>query len=81
MASVIRSGAGPPLLALNLMPKSPCGPPLLWLADRISPPKAWCLRITHDAAGVDRMPPWPTITRAKPLAAAMRITSCAAGRL
>ena len=38
MASVTFSGAGPPLPILYLMPKSPSGPPGLWLADRISPP-------------------------------------------
>ena len=31
-ASVIFSGAGPPLPALYFMPKSPCGPAGLWLA-------------------------------------------------
>jgi hypothetical protein len=47
------------------------GPPGLWLADRMMPPKALCLRMTWLAAGVDRMPPCPTITRPKPLAAAI----------
>ena len=39
------------------------GPPGLWLAERMIPPKAPCLRITQEAAGVERMPPRPTITR------------------
>ena len=72
-ARVRLSGAGPPLAALNLMPKSPSGPPGLWLADSTSPPMAPRLRMRLEAAGVDRMPPWPTTTFAKPLAAAMRI--------
>ena len=59
------SGAGPPLAALNLMPKSPSGPPGLWLADSTSPPMAPRLRMRLEAAGVDRMPPWPTTTFAK----------------
>jgi hypothetical protein len=71
MASVTFSGAGPPLPVLYLMPKSPSGPPGLWLAERISPPQVPCLRITQDAAGVDRMPPCPTSTLPMPLAAAM----------
>ena len=61
IASVIFSGAGPPLPILYLMPKSSCGPPGLWLADRISPPNALYLRMTCEAAGVDRMPPCPTM--------------------
>ena len=75
------SAAGPPLAPLNLMPKSPSGPPGLWLADRMSPPKAPCWRITQLAAGVDRMPPCPTSTRPKPFAAAMRMTVWMACRL
>jgi hypothetical protein len=40
---------------------------------KISPPTGWgWRRMTHDAAGVDRMPWCPTSTLAKPLAAAMR---------
>ena len=35
------------------------------------PPKALCLRMTQEAAGVDRMPPCPTSARPKPLAAAI----------
>ena len=63
--------------ALYLMPKSPSGPPGLWLADRMMPPKARCLRITTLAAGGDSRPSRPTSTRPKPLAAAMRrITMC-----
>jgi hypothetical protein len=40
IASVIFSGAGPPLPILYLMPKSSVGPPGLWLAERMMPPKA-----------------------------------------
>ncbi len=39
IASVIFSGAGPPLAVLYLMPKSSVGPAGLWLADKIMPPK------------------------------------------
>ena len=67
----MRSGAGPPLPMLYLMPKSSVGPPGLWLAERMMPPKARCLRMTLEAAGVERMPPRPTSTRPKPLAAAI----------
>jgi hypothetical protein len=70
-ASVTFSGAGPPFPVLYLMPKSSSGPPGLWLAERMMPPKARCLRMTHDIAGVDRMPPCPTSARPKPLAAAI----------
>ncbi len=35
------------------------------------PPKARYLRMTLEAAGVERMPPCPTSTRPKPLAAAI----------
>lgn len=52
----------PPLEMLYLMPKSPLGPPGLWLAVRIIPPTAFILRITQETAGVDMMPFWP-ITR------------------
>jgi hypothetical protein len=38
IASVTFSGAGPPLEQLNLIPKSPLGPPGLCEADRIIPP-------------------------------------------
>jgi hypothetical protein len=71
-ASVSFSGAGPPLAALNLIPKSPSGPPGLWLADRMIAPNALRLRTTQLAAGVERMPRRPTRTRATPFAAAMR---------
>ena len=74
------SGAGPPLPALYLMPKSPSGPPGLWLAERMMPP-APCSRIRCDAAGVDSKPPCPTITRVMPLAAAMRMMIWIASRL
>lgn len=40
MASVIDSGAGPPLEQLYLIPKSLSGPPGLWLAVRIMPARA-----------------------------------------
>lgn len=40
IASVIFSGARPPLPMLYLMPKSSVGPPGLWLADKMMPPKA-----------------------------------------
>ena len=38
IASVIASGAGPPLPMLYLMPKSPSGPPGLCEADSMIPP-------------------------------------------
>jgi hypothetical protein len=72
MASVIDSGVGPPLAPLIFTPKSPSGPPGLWLAERITPPIAWCWRIRLEAAGVERMPPVVVISRATPWAAAMR---------
>ncbi|MCY1382195.1 hypothetical protein D9M69_701890 [compost metagenome] len=53
----------------------------MWLADRISPPKALRLRIRLEAAGVDRMPPCPTTTRPKPLATAMAMTFWITSRL
>ena len=81
IASVIASGAGPPLPMLYLMPKSPCGPPGLCEAERISPPKAFRARITQEAAGVDSRPPCPTSTRPNPLAAAMRRMTWIASRL
>ena len=46
----------PPLEMLYLMPKSPLGPPGLWLAVRIMPPTAFILRITQETDGVDMMP-------------------------
>ena len=53
IASVIFSGAGPPFPILYLMPKSSCGPPGLWLAERMIPPNALYLRMMWEAAGVD----------------------------
>ena len=63
MASVTCSGAGSPFEALNFTPKSPSAPPGLWLAESMIPPQTPYLRMTHEAAGVDRMPPRPTMTR------------------
>jgi len=68
---VTLSGAGPPLDVLNLMPKSSSGPPGLWLADRMMPPSVSFSRIRCEAAGVDKRPFCPTITRAAPFAAAI----------
>ena len=68
MASVTFSGAGPPLAVLNLMPKSPFGPPGLWLAERMMPPAVAFLRMRLEAAGVESRPPRPTMTRAEPVA-------------
>ena len=45
------------------------------------PPSAFRSRITHDAAGVDRMPPRPTSTRPTPFAAAILRTIWIASRL
>ncbi len=81
IADVTCSGAGPPFARLYLTPKSPLGPPGLWLADRMIPPFALRSRITHDAAGVDRMPPRPTSTRPTPFAAAILSTIWIASRL
>ncbi len=81
IASVTGSGAGPPLRPLNLMPKSPSGPPGLWLADRTTPPIAPYLRITQEAAGVESRPPRPTRMREKPLAAAIFTVVCTTSRL
>jgi hypothetical protein len=81
MASVTFSGAGPPLPILYLMPKSSVGPPGLWLADSTMPPKALYLRMTLEAAGVDRMPPRPTRMRPKPLAAAILMAIWMTSRL
>ena len=81
IASVTLSGAGPPLAVLNLIPKSPSGPPGLWLADRMMPPIAPCLRMTQEAAGVESSPPRPTSTRPKPLAAAIFRAVCTTARL
>ena len=80
-ASVNASGAGPPLSMLYLTPKSPSGPPGLWLAERMKPPAAPRSRITALAAGVLRIPSRPTSTRATPLAAHMRRMVWIASRL
>jgi len=53
----------------------------LWLAERMMPPKVWYFRMTQEAAGVDRMPPQPTMTLPKPLAAAIFKMICSASRL
>ncbi len=45
------------------------------------PPNVPYLRMMLEAAGVDSSPPLPTITRPKPLAAAMRIAISMASRL
>ena len=52
-ASVKEAGVGPPLAPLTFTPKSPFGPPGLWLADRTIPPVAWRCRIRLEAAGVE----------------------------
>jgi hypothetical protein len=78
IAPVTASGAGPPLATLYFIPKSPSGPPGLWLADRMIPPSAPRWRIRFEAAGVDKSPPCPTITRAAPLAAAIFRMICTA---
>jgi hypothetical protein len=44
---------------LYLIPKSSVGPPGLWLADRMIPPKAPFLRMTWLAAGVESSPRGP----------------------
>lgn len=71
--SVIPSGAGPPLLTLNLMPKSAFGPPGLWLAVKRMPPSTLRLRMRLLTAGVDRMPFCPTMRCLTPLPAAIRM--------
>ena len=50
---------------LYLMPKSSSRPPGLWLAERTRPPSAPRRRMTAETAGVERMPPRPTSTRAE----------------
>lgn len=47
----------------HLIPKSSFGPPGLWLAVRINPPRHFFLRINAETAGVERIPLVPTITR------------------
>ncbi|KAJ3532467.1 hypothetical protein NM688_g7420 [Phlebia brevispora] len=59
---------GPPFDTLYLIPKSALGPPGLWLAVRRIPPYALYLRITFDAAGVERIPLCPMMNLATPLA-------------
>ena len=81
IASVTFSGAGPPLGVLNLMPKSPSGPPGLWLAERMMPPAVPFLRMRWEAAGVESSPPWPTMTFARPLPAAIFSARWMASRL
>jgi hypothetical protein len=75
------SGAGPPLAMLNLTPKSPSGPPGLWLAESTSPPIALRWRMMLLAAGVERNPPRPTTMRPNPLAAAIFSAIWMASRL
>ena len=41
------------------------------MADKMMPPKALYLRMTQETAGVEKIPPWPTRTFPKPLAAAI----------
>lgn len=53
----------PPLAVLNLMPKSPLGPPGLWLAVRMMPPMALIFLMMQDTAGVERMPFCPMTKR------------------
>ena len=65
---MIFSGAGPPLETLYLIPKSALGPPGLWLAVNKMPPVALYLRITFDAAGVERMASFPTMNFSTPFA-------------
>lgn len=66
--SVTLSGAGPPLETLYLIPKSLSGPPGLCEAVRRMPPYALYLRMTLEAAGVERMAFWPTMNLETPLA-------------
>lgn len=66
--SVTFSGAGPPFETLYLIPKSLSGPPGLCEAVRRIPPYALYLRMTLDAAGVERMAFCPTMNLATPLA-------------
>lgn len=48
---------------LYLIPKSPSGPPGLWLAVRIIPPIALIFLIMQDTAGVERIPFCPITKR------------------
>lgn len=53
----------PPFATLNLIPKSPPGPPGLWLAVRTIPPMALIFLMMQETAGVDRRPLWPITSR------------------
>jgi len=53
----------PPLATLNLIPKSPPGPPGLWLAVRMIPPLAFIFLMMQETAGVDRIPLCPMTRR------------------
>lgn len=53
----------PPLEILNLIPKSPLGPPGLWLAVRMIPPMALIFLMMQDTAGVERIPFCPITKR------------------
>lgn len=53
----------PPLEMLNLIPKSPLGPPGLWLAVRMIPPMALIFLMMQDTAGVERIPFCPMTRR------------------
>ena len=57
------------------------GPPGLWLAERMMPPAVRFLRMRWEAAGVESRPPWPTMTRARPLPAAIFRARWMASRL
>jgi hypothetical protein len=46
----------------HLIPKSSVGPPGLWLAVKMNPPRALRRRINADTAGVERIPFVPTMT-------------------
>ena len=61
--------AGAPFTYLT--PKSPFGPPGLWDAVRINPPRADRRRISAETAGVESKPLVPTMTCATPFAAAI----------
>lgn len=53
----------PPLEILNLIPKSPFGPPGLWLAVKMMPPMALIFLIIQETAGVERIPFCPITKR------------------
>ena len=71
--SVTFSGAGPPFSTLYLIPKSAFGPPGLCEAVSRIPPFALYLRITLDAAGVERIPFCPRMILATPFADAILV--------